>query len=86
VQQPGAACVPGSPLRDAVLIVGGNQVEHHEMAVYASLVASAKQLGLSEVANLLQQTLNEEKAAAAKLTQIGETVVNPSATQVDCFM
>ena len=70
-----------SPLRDAVLIVGGNQVEHYEIAVYGSLVNFAQQLGLSEAANVLQQTLEEEKAADAKLTQIGESVVNPRATQ-----
>lgn len=70
-----------SPLRDAILIVGGNQVEHYEMAAYGSLLSFARQLGLSEAANLLQQTLNEEKAADAKLTQIGETSVNPKAAQ-----
>jgi ferritin-like metal-binding protein YciE len=51
------------------------------MAVYGSLVAFARQLGRSEAATLLEQTLNEEKAADAKLTQIGETTVNPHATQ-----
>jgi ferritin-like metal-binding protein YciE len=71
-----------SPLRDAVLIVAGNQVEHYEMAVYGSLVAFARQLGIREAADLLEQTLNEEKAADAKLTQIGETSVNPQATQL----
>jgi ferritin-like metal-binding protein YciE len=76
-----SATEDGSTLRDAALIVGGNQVEHYEMAVYGSLVAFAKQLGLNEAANVLQQTLQEEKEADAKLTQIGETVVNPRATQ-----
>jgi ferritin-like metal-binding protein YciE len=76
-----SATEDGSQVRDAALIVGGNQVEHYEMAVYGSLVAFAQQLGLSEAANVLQQTLQEEKAADAKLTQIGETVVNPRATQ-----
>ncbi|HTS09380.1 MAG TPA: DUF892 family protein [Candidatus Eisenbacteria bacterium] len=71
-----------SPLRDAALIVAGNQVEHYEMAMYGSLVSFARQLGLREAADLLQQTLNEEKAADAKLTQIGETSVNPQATQM----
>jgi ferritin-like metal-binding protein YciE len=70
-----------SPLRDAVLIVAGNQVEHYEIAMYGSLASFARQLGLSEAANVLEQTLEEEKAADAKLTGIGETVVNPSATQ-----
>ena len=69
-----------SYLRDAALIVGGNKVEHYEMAVYGSLVAFAQQLGYSEAASLLQQTLNEEKAADAKLTRTGETAVNPQAS------
>jgi ferritin-like metal-binding protein YciE len=76
-----SATEDGSTLRDAALIVGGNQVEHYEIAVYGSLINFAQQLGLSEAANVLQQTLQEEKAADAKLTQIGETVVNPRATQ-----
>ncbi len=73
--------IEASPLRDAALIVSGNQVEHYEMAIYGSLVAFAQQLGLREAATVLEQTLNEEKAADAKLTQIGETAINPSAAQ-----
>lgn len=76
-----SATEDGSPLRDAALIVGGNQVEHYEMAAYGSLVAFAQQLGIREAAELLEQTLNEEKAADAKLTQIAETTINPRATQ-----
>ncbi|HWH59628.1 MAG TPA: DUF892 family protein [Terriglobales bacterium] len=72
--------IDASYLRDAALIVGGNKVEHYEMAVYGSLVSFAQQLGYTEAATLLQQTLNEEKAADAKLTQIGETAVNPQAS------
>ena len=71
----------GSPLRDVVLVLAGNQVEHYEMAAYGTLVSFAKQLGLKDAAQLLEQTLNEEKAADAKLTQIGETSVNPKAVQ-----
>lgn len=71
----------GSLLRDAGLIVAGNAVEHYEMAVYGSLEAFARQLGQRDAAALLQQTLSEEKAADAKLTQIGETAINPRATQ-----
>ncbi len=70
-----------TPLRDAALIVAGNQVEHYEMAAYGSLVAFARQLGIREAADLLEQTLNEEKAADAKLTQLGETTINRQATQ-----
>jgi len=71
----------GSPLRDAVVIVGGNEVEHYEIAVYGSLVSFAKRLGLNEAADLLEQTLNEEKAADAKLTAIGERSVNEQAAR-----
>jgi ferritin-like metal-binding protein YciE len=70
----------GSPLRDAALIVGGNLVEHYEIAAYGSLATFAKQLGLREAVTLLEQTLNEEKAADAKLTQLGQSV-NPKALQ-----
>jgi len=71
----------GALLRDAALIVNGNLVEHYEIAVYGSLEAFARHLGYPEAASLLLQTLNEEKAADAKLTQIAETSINPKATQ-----
>ncbi|MGC2447306.1 MAG: DUF892 family protein [Candidatus Sulfotelmatobacter sp.] len=77
-----SATEDGSPLRDAALIVAGNQVEHYEMAAYGSLIAFARQLGIREAAELLQQTLNEEKAADAKLTQLAETTINRQATQM----
>jgi ferritin-like metal-binding protein YciE len=73
--------IDASPLRDAAIIVGGNGVEHYEMAIYGSLVSFAKQLGFRDAANLLQQTLEEEKAADAKLTAIGESSVNARAAQ-----
>ncbi|HKR85182.1 MAG TPA: DUF892 family protein [Terriglobales bacterium] len=69
-----------SYLRDAALIVGGNKVEHYEMALYGSLVAFARQLGYSDAVVLLQQTLDEEKEADSKLTQIAETAINPQAS------
>ncbi|HEV2306753.1 MAG TPA: DUF892 family protein [Candidatus Acidoferrales bacterium] len=71
--------IENSPLRDAALIVNGNLVEHYEIATYGSLVSFARNLGLQEAASLLEQTLNEEKAADAKLTQIAETVMNAQA-------
>jgi ferritin-like metal-binding protein YciE len=69
----------GSPVRDAALIVNGNQVEHYEMAIYGSLVSFARQLGFQDAATLLQQTLEEEKAADAKLTELGEKLINAQA-------
>jgi ferritin-like metal-binding protein YciE len=73
--------IDSSTLRDAALIVSGNQVEHYEMALYGSLLSFAQQLGLNQAVGLLQQTLNEEKAADAKLTQIAETSVNVQAAE-----
>ena len=62
-------------MRDAALIVNGNFVEHYEIALYGSLAAFAKGLGLQDAAQLLTQTLSEEKAADAKLSEIGETLL-----------
>lgn len=73
--------IDASPLRDAALIIDGNQVEHYEIALYGSLVAMARQLGLQNAVAPLEQTLSEEKAADAKLTQIGETSINSRAAQ-----
>ena len=70
-----------SPLRDAALIVNANLVEHYEIATYGSLASFARHLGLQDAASLLEETLNEEKKADAKLTQIGETVLNPQAAR-----
>jgi ferritin-like metal-binding protein YciE len=75
------AHIEDSPLRDAALIVNGNQVEHYEIALYGSLISFARNLGLSEATSLLEQTLAEEKAADAKLTQIGETSMNLKASR-----
>lgn len=71
-----------SPLRDAALIVAGNQVEHFEMGTYGSLVSYARLLGHDEVISLLEQTLEEEKTADKKLTQVGEQSVNQQAAQM----
>jgi len=73
--------IDNSPLRDAALIVNGNQVEHYEIALYGSLAAFARELSLQGVAGPLEETLREEKAADAKLTQIGQTVMNGQAAR-----
>ncbi|CAN5831974.1 ferritin-like domain-containing protein [soil metagenome] len=64
---------------DACLIAAGQRVEHYEMAAYGTLVAWAQALGHDEVAALLEETLNEEKAADEKLTAIAEGGVNRQA-------
>jgi ferritin-like metal-binding protein YciE len=73
------ANIEDSPLRDAAMIVNGNQVEHYEIALYGSLVAFARSLGLQDAIGSLEQTLQEEKAADAKLTQLGESMLNRQA-------
>ena len=52
---------------DACLIAAGQRAEHYEMAAYGTLVAWAQAMGHTEAAKLLQQTLDEEKAADKKL-------------------
>jgi ferritin-like metal-binding protein YciE len=61
------------------LVTSAQAVEHYEIARYGSLVALANQLGHHQVVKLLQQTLEEEKAADRKLTQISESHVNKKA-------
>lgn len=66
----------GEPnLIDAALIGAAQRVEHYEMAAYGTARAMAEKLGHSDIVDLLQQTLDEEKAADEKLTQIAEEEV-----------
>jgi len=74
--------IDSSPLRDCALIVNGNVVEHYEIALYGSLVSFARNLSLQDAVSTLEQTLKEEKAADAKLTEIGETLMNAKAAKV----
>lgn len=57
-------------LLDSALIGAAQRVEHYEMAAYGTARSMAEQLGNTEVAALLEQTLDEEKEADAKLTEI----------------
>lgn len=59
---------------DAGLIAAGQRAEHYEMAVYGTLNAWAKTLGEDKSAELLQQTLDEESAADAHLTEIARSI------------
>ena len=64
---------------DACLIAAGQRAEHYEMAAYGTLVAWARAMGHEEAANLLQETLDEEKATDEKLTEIAEAGINQAA-------
>ncbi|HEX3470092.1 MAG TPA: ferritin-like domain-containing protein [Silvibacterium sp.] len=61
-------------VRDAAMIAAAQRVEHYEMAGYGSAREFAKMLGLSEVATLLDETLEEEKAADKLLSGIAKQV------------
>lgn len=61
-------------VRDVVLIAAGNQVEHHEIALYGTLRTWAEVLGEADNAALLEQTLEEEKAANMLLTSLSEQI------------
>ena len=64
---------------DACLIAAGQRAEHYEMAAYGTLVAWAQAMGHTEAARLLQQTLDEEKAANKKLSGLAEGGINQGA-------
>jgi len=61
---------------NAALIAAAQAVEHYEMTRYGTLIAWAKQLGRSDCASVLQKTLDEEKAADQKLTNLAESKIN----------
>ena len=67
--------------RDAGIIMAAQKVEHYEIATYGSLVQLAKTLGKNDAAEILHQTLEEEKQADEKLTEIAEWNVNQAAAQ-----
>jgi ferritin-like metal-binding protein YciE len=66
-------------VRDVALATSAQAVEHYEIARYGSLIAMAGQLGKHQVVKHLQQTLDEEKAADRKLTEISVAQVNKQA-------
>lgn len=71
----------GTATRDVAIILASQRVEHYEIASYGGLAQLAKTLGLEQVASLLAQTLEEEKAADVQLTEIAENDVNYEAAE-----
>jgi ferritin-like metal-binding protein YciE len=69
----------GSSTRDVALIIGAQKIEHYEIATYGGLTTLAKTLGKEDVANILAETLEEEKEADELLTQLAENNINMSA-------
>jgi ferritin-like metal-binding protein YciE len=75
------SATPEGALRDAVMITSAQKVEHYEIASYGTARTYAQVLGEPRVARLLQDTLEEEKQADAKLTEIAEGRVNDKAAE-----
>jgi ferritin-like metal-binding protein YciE len=65
--------------RDVGLIFAGQKAEHYEIATYGSLMQLAKDMDQTEIADLLNQTLIEEKAANDKLTELATSGINREA-------
>ncbi len=66
----------GSMTRDVALIMAAQKVEHYEIATYGGLKQLAKTLGKTDVSDLMEQTLQEEKQADEMLTSIAENHIN----------
>lgn len=71
----------GSMTRDVGIIMAAQKVEHYEIATYGGLVQLAQTMGLNEAADILAQTLEEEKQTDAGLTEIAENNINWEAEQ-----
>src|SRR5262249_26198609 len=69
----------GSPALDAGLLAAAQAVEHYEISRYGTLKTWAVELGLNDVAQLLDATLFEEKKTDAILTEIADSTVNQGA-------
>ena len=67
-------------LTDSAIICAAQKVEHYEIAGYGTLAAWAKSLGLDDVAGLLEETLEEEKAADKKLSEVADGILAEAAS------
>lgn len=70
-------------VRDAGIILASQKVEHYEIATYGTLCAFAQTLGEKKACALLQETLDQEKAADATLSAIAESSINAEAVMAD---
>jgi len=71
-----------SNVTDAGIIGAAQRVEHYEIASYGTARAHAQQLGHNRAADILQQTLDEERQADEKLSELAEGMINQRANMV----
>jgi ferritin-like metal-binding protein YciE len=69
----------GGDALDAGIIAAAQAVEHYEITRYGTLLAWAKQLGLSDAEELLRETLVEEENTDQLLSELAEDAINPAA-------
>jgi ferritin-like metal-binding protein YciE len=69
----------GMPALDAGLLAAAQAVEHYEMSRYGTLRTWARELGMPDAVELLEATLQEEKATDTALTTLAKSVVNTEA-------
>jgi len=68
-----------SDVLDAGIIAAAQKVEHYEIATYGTLCTWARQLGMDDAADLLGETLEEEKQTDLKLSELAESEINVAA-------
>ncbi len=66
----------GTSTRDAALIISAQKSEHYEIASYGSLVQLARTMNLEDIAEILQETLDEEKDTDVRLTELAVSSIN----------
>lgn len=69
----------GTSTRDAALIISAQKSEHYEIASYGSLVQLARTMNRNDIADVLQETLDEEKATDVRLTELAVSSININA-------
>ncbi len=70
-------------MKDAMLIASAQRAEHYEIAAYGTVRTIAETMGNQEVADLLQQTLDEEKETDEKLTEISKQILNSASEEAE---
>jgi ferritin-like metal-binding protein YciE len=70
-------------IRDAAMLAAAQAVEHYEISRYGTLVAWAEKMKMSDAAELLEATLEEEKITDEKLTELAESEINVEAEQTE---
>jgi len=76
------SCEEGA-MRDAGIISAAQKVEHYEIASYGTLRQFAETLGLQEAVTLLNATLDEEKAADERLSEVAMSAINVEAAEIE---